>query len=330
MYSLIELSKLLNGTLSGDIKEVRGLAPFNLATEEDLTFAADEKFLKKLNETRAKVVLVPDIEGLPDGKTYIKVKGSPRELMPIMLNFFKRKVKKMEKLIEDSSKIGEKTFVSHNSYIGHDVEIGENGYIYPNVTILEGVKIGKNALIYPGVTIREFVTIGDNVIIQPNAVIGSDGFGFVKVNGENVKIEQIGSVVIEDNVEIGACAAIDRGTIGDTIIKRGNKLDNLIHIAHNVIIGEQGFLTAQTGIAGSTVVGKNLVLGGQSGISGHLTVGDNVTVGAKSAVVSNTKGDQIISGYPAIDHKQEIKNKLALKKLPELIKRVKKLESLLK
>ncbi len=330
MYSLIELSKLLNGTLSGDIKEVRGLAPFNLATEEDLTFASDEKFLKRLGETRAKVVLVPNIEGLPQGKTYIKVDKSPRELMPLLLNFFKRKTKKMEKMIEDSSKIGENTFISNNSYIGHDVEIGENGYIYPNVTILEGVKIGKNAIIYPGVTIREFVSIGDNVVIQPNAVIGSDGFGFVKVNGENMKIEQIGSVIIEDNVEIGACTTIDRGTIGDTIIKRGNKLDNLVHIAHNVMLGEQGFLTAQTGIAGSTVVGKNVVLGGQSGITGHITVGDNVTLGAKSAIVGNTEGNQTLSGYPAIDHKQELKSKIALKKLPDLIKRVKKLEGLLK
>ncbi len=330
MYSLIELSKLLNGTLSGNVKEVRGLAPFNLATEEDLTFAADEKFLKRLKETKAKVILVPDIEGLPQEKTYIKVKKSPRELMPILLGFFKRKTKKMEKMMEDSSEIGEGTFISPNTYIGHNVEIGENGYIYPNVTILEGVKIGKNVIIYPGATIREFVSIGDNVIIQPNAVIGSDGFGFVKVDGENIKIEQIGSVIIEDNVEIGACTTIDRGTIGDTIIKKGNKLDNLVHIAHNVVIGEQGFLIAQVGIAGSTVVGKNVVLGGQSGVLGHISIGDNVTLGAKSAIIGNTKGNQILSGYPAIDHKQELKNKIALKKLPELIKRVKKLETFMK
>lgn len=332
MYSIGKLAKILEGKIEGEIKEVRGLAPFDLAKEDEMTFAADEKYLKKLGETKAKAILIPDIQGLPlpEGKTYLKVNKPPRELMPLLLNFFKRNTKPQIKSIEESAKISESAEIGPNCYIGHNTEIGEGSKLYSNAAVMEGVKIGKNVIIYPGVTIREFCTIGDNVIIQPGAVIGSDGFGFVKVNGDNVKIEQIGSVIIEENVEIGANCTIDRGAIGDTIIKRGTKLDNLVHIAHNVIVGEQGLLVAQSGIAGSTVIGKNFVIGGQSGTVGHIKIGDNVSLAAKSGITNNVKDGQILSGYPAIDHKQDLKVKIANKKLPELIKRIKKLEEKLK
>lgn len=327
MFKIKELAQLLDGKYDGHIEEITGLAPFEEATENELTFAADEKFLRKLNETNAKVVIVPPIEGLPKDKCYIIVNKSPRELMPIILEFFKRKTKVMEKMVEDSAKIGKNVVVAPNSYIGHDVIIGDNTFIYPNVTILEGVTIGDNVTIYPGATVREFCKIGNNVIIQPGAVIGSDGFGYVKVGGRNVKIEQIGIVVIEDNVEIGANTAIDRGTIGNTIIKNGTKLDNLIHMAHNVVVGEQGFITAQVGIAGSTKVGKNVTIAGQAGLVGHINIGDNVTIAAKAGVTHNVNDGEILSGYPAINHGDDVRNKIALKKLPELLKRVKKIEN---
>lgn len=329
MFKIDELVKQLGAKYTGDLKEVRGLAPFEFAEEDELTFAADEKFLKKLNETKAKIVIVPPIDGLPNNKEYIIVNKSPRELMPIILNFFKRKTKSFEKAIESSAKISENVKIGPNTYIGHDVIIGKNSIIHPNVSIMEGVTIGENAIIYSGVTIREFCILGNNVIIQPGTVIGSDGFGYVKVAGENVKIDQIGVVIIEDNVEIGANSAIDRGTIGNTIIKRGTKLDNLVHLAHNVIIGEQGFLVAQIGVAGSTVIGDNVTVGGQAGITGHIRVGNNVTIAAKAGVTSTTKDNEILSGYPAINHSDDIKNKIALKRLPELLKRVKKIETLL-
>lgn len=329
MFKIDELVKQLGATYNGSLKEVKGLAPFEFASESDLTFAADEKFLKRLNETKAKIIIVPPVEGLPKDKEYIFVNKSPRELMPIILNFFKRKTKSFEKTIESSSKIEENVKIGPNTYIGHDVEIGAGSIIYPNVSIMEGVKIGKNSVIQSGVTIREFCVIGDNVIIQPGAVIGSDGFGYVKVGGINVKIEQIGVVIIEDDVEIGGNCAIDRGTIGNTIIKKGTKLDNLVHIAHNVIVGEQGFIIAQVGIAGSTVIGDNITLGGQVGISGHITLGNNVTVGAKGGVTHSIKDNEILSGFPAINHADDLKVKISMKKLPELLKRVRKIESLL-
>lgn len=331
MYLIKELADLIGGQISGDeTLKVKGLAPFDTAENNELTFAADQKFFKKLAETKAAVIIIPPLVEVPEDKTYIRVYKSPRELMPIILKFFEKEIKSIEKPIENSAKLHESVKVSPHVYIGHDVEIKEGTILYPNVTILEGVKIGKNCVLYPGVIIREFCEIGDNVIIQPGTVIGSDGFGYVKIEGKNVKIDQIGNVVIENDVEIGSNCSIDRGTIGKTIIKEGTKLDNLVHIAHNVVIGEQGLITAQAGIAGSAIIGKNIITGGQVGIAGHITVGDNVTLAAKSGVTGSIKGDQKLSGYPAINYNDDLKAKIAFKKLPSLIKRVAKLEKLLK
>ena len=228
-YKLADLITLLGCEVKGDLslENISGLAPFFQAQEDSLTFASDEKFLKNLQGTKAKVIIVPDIP-LPEniGKTYLKVKENPRTLMPKLLNFFKRETKPFEKMIEDSSKIGKNVKLAPNVYIGHDVEIGDNVVIYPSVTICEGVKIGEGTIIYSNVSIREFCEIGKNCVLQPGCVIGSDGFGFIKINGNNTKIDQVGHVVIEDNVEIGANTTVDRGTIGNTVIKKYTKIDN--------------------------------------------------------------------------------------------------------
>ena len=327
-YKIDDIVTLLNAEYRGEkIEEISKLSSFFHADEKSLTFAADEKFIKNLEKTEAKVIIVPDIDlPLNIGKSYVIVRENPRIIMPKLLNFFKRPLKTFEKMIEDSAKIGKNCNIAQNVYIGHDVEIGNNVTIYPNSTICEGTKIGSNTIIYSNVSIREFVEIGENCVIQPGAVIGSDGFGFIKVNGNNQKIDQIGSVVIEDNVEIGANTTIDRGAIGDTIIRKYTKIDNLVQIAHNDVIGENCLIISQVGIAGSTTVGNNVTLAGQVGVSGHITIGDNVVVGAKSGVSGNVEPNQILSGYPLVDHKEDLKIKVSLKKLPELLKRVKKLE----
>lgn len=327
-YSIKDLVNLLGCEIKGDLslEYVSGLAPFFQAQEENVTFASDEKFLKKLNETKAKVILVPDIP-LPNiGKMYLVVKENPRTLMPKLLNFFKRETKPFEKMIEDSSKIGKNVRLAPNVYIGHDTIIGDNVVIYPNVTIGEGVTIEEGTIIYSNVTVREFCKIGKNCVIQPGAVIGSDGFGFVKVNGNNTKIDQIGSVIIEDNVEIGANTTVDRGAIGDTIIKKYTKIDNLVQIAHNDIIGENCLIISQVGIAGSVEVGNNTTLAGQVGVAGHLKIGNNVVIAAKSGVAGNVADNQILSGYPLMDHREDLKVKISMKKVPELIKKVRELE----
>lgn len=329
-YKIDELISLLNCEVKGDNNvEITELSSFFQAEEGSITFAADEKFLKKLNETKASVVLVPKGIELPnDEKTYLIVEENPRILMPKLLKFFKRKLKKMSDLIENTAIIGENSYVAPNSYIGHDVKLGKNVKIYPNVTICEGVNIDDNTVIYPNVTIREFCNIGKNCVIQPGAVIGADGFGFVKIDGNNIKIEQIGRVIIEDFVEIGANTTIDRGTIGNTIIKKYTKIDNLVQIAHNDIIGENCLLISQVGIAGSTEVGSNTTLGGQVGVAGHLKIGSNVMIGAKSGIIGNVESNQILSGFPLMSLKDDLKIKAIIKKLPELLKRIKKLEKM--
>lgn len=328
MYNIKEIAGLIKGEIKGnDNLSFLRLSPFFHATDNEITFASDEKMLKNLDKCNAGAIIVPNIEGLPEGKTYIKVNGNPRELMPILLNYFKAKIKPFENPIENSAQIDESASVSKiNTYIGHNVKIGKNVIIYPNVSIFEGVEIGDNSIIYSNVTIREFTKIGKGCIFQPGAVIGSDGFGFIKVNGHNVKIEQIGNVIIEDEVEIGANTCVDRGTIGDTIIKKGTKIDNLVHIAHNDIIGEDCFIVAQTGIAGSTEIGNNTTLAGQVGVAGHLKVGNNVVIAARSGVTNDVPDNSKMSGFPLREHMEDLRIKMAMGKVPELIKKIKKLE----
>ena len=229
-------------------------------------------------------------------------------------------------MIEDSAKIGKNCQIGPNVYIGHDVVIGDNVTIYPNTTICQGVHIGDDTLVYSNVTIREFCMIGARCVIQPGAVIGGDGFGFVKVDGNNVKIDQVGTVIIEDDVEIGANTTVDRGTIGDTIIRRYTKIDNLVQVAHNDIIGTNCILCGQVGLAGSSELGDNVTLAGQTGVGGHLKIGNNVMIGGRGGVAGNVPDNSIMSGLPLVPLKDDLKNKAAIKKLPEFIKKVKELE----
>ena len=309
MYNIKEIAKLIKGEIKGnDNLSFLRLSPFFHATEDEITFAADEKMLKNIDKCNAGAIIVPLMEGLPADRTYITVSSNPRELMPILLNYFKPKIQPFQKQREDSAVIDETATVSPiNTYIGHNV-------------------IEDNCIIYSNVTVREFTKIGKGSIIQPGAVIGSDGFGFVKVNGNNIKIEQIGNVIIEEEVEIGANTCVDRGTIGDTIIKKGTKIDNLVHIAHNDIIGENCFIVAQTGISGSVEVGDNTTLAGQVGVAGHLKIGNNVIIAARSGVTNDVPDGSKMSGYPLREHMEDLRIKMSMGKVPELVKKFKKLE----
>lgn len=328
MYHINEIAELINGKIVGDNQlDFARLAPFNEADPDDLTFAADENMLKNVAATRAKAVIVPAMDDLPDGKTYIVLTQNPRQVMPILLGYFKPKLKKMTRQIEASAKIGTNAIIGINTYIGHDVEIGENTIIYPNATICEGVRIGRDAIIYSNAVVREFCRLGDRVILQPGAVIGADGFGFSKdKQGNNVKIEQIGNVILEDDVEIGANSCVDRGAIGSTIVRRGTKIDNLVHIGHNDIIGENCLFIAQVGVSGSVTVGDNTILAGQVGVVGHLSIGSNVVIAAKSGVTNDVSDHSKMSGYPLRPHMEDLRIKMAMGKLPELLKRIKALE----
>ena len=336
-YNLIDLVSLLGCEVKGDIstETISGLAPFFHSQEDSVTFAADEKFLKKIGETKAKYIIVPNGIPLPEiGKVYLKVSENPRTLMPKLLNFFKKPIKPMSKMIEDSAIIGKNCNIAPNVYIGHDVIIGDNVTIMPHSTICQGVKIGDDCIINPNVVIREFCILGKGCAIQPGAIIGGDGFGYIKIGGNNTKIEQIGAVVLEDYVDIGANTTVDRGAIGDTIIKKYTKIDNLVQIAHNDVIGENCLIISQVGIAGSTTVGDNTIIAGQVGVNGHITIGSNVVIGAQSGVMSDVPDNQGLSGHPLVEHKEDMRIRVAMRKLPETIKKIKdiekKLDSMLK
>ena len=215
------------------------------------------------------------------------------------------------------------TFTQPTNY--NQVKLGNNISIYPQVYIGDNVKIGENVTLYPGVKIYHDCIIGDNCIIQAGAVIGSDGFGFAPTNSGYQKIAQIGNVILENNVEIGANTTIDRATMGSTIIREGVKLDNLIQVAHNVEIGKNTVMAAQVGIAGSSKVGENCMFGGQVGVAGHISVGDNVIIGAQSGVPNSVDSNQRVLGYPAVNARDFAKQSVMIKKLPDLNSTIKEL-----
>ena len=232
--------------------------------------------------------------------------------------------------IASSATLGTDVFVGAFAYIGEKVSIGNNSKIFPGAYIAENVFIGNNTTIHAGVKIYEDCVIGNDVIIHAGTVIGSDGFGFApQPDGSYQKVPQIGNVIIEDQVEIGANTTIDRATMGSTIIKKGVKLDNLIQIAHNVEIGSQTVIAAQTGISGSTKLGQKIMIGGQAGIAGHLTIANGVKIAGGAGVTKNLDGEgKSYAGFPAEDAKQSLKAQVYTRQLPELEKRVKELEKL--
>ncbi|MPN04113.1 UDP-3-O-acylglucosamine N-acyltransferase [bioreactor metagenome] len=222
--------------------------------------------------------------------------------------------------------IGEQVYVGTFAYVGEHAEIGNDCMIYPQSYIGDNVKIGKNTIVYSGVKIYHDCVIGDNCIVHSGAVIGADGFGYSREGGVYHKIPQMGNVIIEDDVEIGANTAIDRAVMGSTLIHRGVKLDNLIQIAHNCEIGEHTAMASQVGIAGSTKVGENCVLGGQVGLGGHITIGKNSQIGAQSGIISNTKEGSEIMGSPAVPVKSFFKSSIIIPKLPDMYRQLNALE----
>lgn len=232
--------------------------------------------------------------------------------------------------VDPAATLGKQTHIEARAVIEKDVIIGDNTIIKSGVVIMAGTRIGQNCLIYPNVTIRENCIIGDDVIIQPNAVIGSDGFGFFSRNGKNLKVPQVGNVIIEDRVEIGSCTTIDRARYYHTIIKEGCKLDNLIHIAHNVELGKEGLMAAQSAIAGSAIVGSHLMAAGRSGIKDNITVEDNVTVLTQGVITSNTKSKEIIAGFPGRPLKKWKRLQAIAGRLDKIYDKVKKLEKAFK
>ena len=331
-YTLGDICRHVHGELHGDADLViTGPAEIATARPGNITFLANPKYRQQLATTKASAVLIDDKAGVTPAIPYIKVPDAYFAFLQTVQLFFPEKELlepgiHLSAVVDPSAKIGEGTRIGANVTIAAGVQIGKNCRIFPNCVLLQETHIGDDCILYPGVTIREKCRIGNRVIIHNGAVIGSDGFGFAPHEGRYVKIPQVGIVVIEDDVEIGANATIDRATLGETRIRRGAKLDNLVHIAHNVEVGEHTVIAAQTGISGSTKIGKNVKMGGQVGTVGHITIGDNAQIGAQSGVSKSVPPGEVVFGYPARPIMKTKRIEAVLSNLPDLLKRVRQLE----
>jgi UDP-3-O-[3-hydroxymyristoyl] glucosamine N-acyltransferase len=330
-----ELAAILKGTIEGDPNVVVH-APSRIEEggKGTISFLGNKKYEKFATTTTASILLVD--EGFqspaPIKPTLLRVKDVYSAIAVLLEHFNKSQEKPSgidaTAFIAPSAHIGEGTAVSHFVVIGKDSAVGKNSLIYDHVYIGQDVTIGAGCIIYPGVRIMNGSKIGDRVIIHPNAVIGSDGFGYVhKPDGSYEKITHVGNVILEDDVEIGANTTIDRASIGSTIIRKGVKLDNLVQIGHNVEVDEHTAMASQAGVAGSTKIGKYCRIGGQAGFSGHIHVADKTMIQAQSGLAASVKeAGTAIFGSPAIGYRDYIRSYSVFKQLPDLYKRIHQLE----
>ncbi len=332
-FSAKEIAQFLQGRVIGDeTVKVNNLSKIEEGKPGTLTFLANPKYTPHIYTTEASIVLVN--KGFtPEGEikaTLIEVNDAYACLAQLlnMVNAARGEKTGIEEpsYIATSAHVGNDVYVGTFAYIDNKADIGDGCKIYPHCYIGENVKIGAGTTIYPGVKIYHDCVIGEHCTIHAGAVIGADGFGFAPHNGQYVKIAQIGNVVIEDDVEIGANTTIDRATMGSTTIHRGTKLDNLIQVAHNVEIGESTVMAAQVGVAGSTKIGSHCMVGGQVGFAGHITVGDHVNIGAQSGIPNHVEGNSNILGYPAVPARDFARQTVMIKKLPELNQTIKQLQ----
>jgi len=327
---LKEIATIIEGKLIGNGRiKIKGIASLEEAKEGDISFIREERYLKKLKEFKAAAYITPN--NFPDIRcNQIKVKDISLALSKLIPLFCKEEAEEYfiskYAYISAEAEIKGKVCIYPYAYIGRRAFIGSKTKIYPFVYVGDNVFIGNNSIIYPSVILYDGVQIGNNVIIHSGAVIGADGFGYAKEDNKFIKIKHIGKVIIEDDVEIGANTCIDRATLGSTVIKRGTKLDNLIQIAHNCIVGENCAFAAMVGLSGSTVIGNNVMMGGQSASAGHLTIGNNVVVGGQSGITRDIEDNKEIMGTPAIDLNRWKRIMVVFEKLPELHNKIKELE----
>jgi UDP-3-O-[3-hydroxymyristoyl] glucosamine N-acyltransferase len=338
-FSAAQIALLINGKVEGDANTaVASFGKIEEAQNGQLAFLANPKYEEYLYSTSASVIIINDTQELkqPVTATLIRVPDAYSAFATLLAKYQELAQQQLSGVqqpvyIASTASYGENVFIAAFSYLGEKVSIGNNSKIYPHTFLGNNVTIGSNTVIHAGVKIYHDCVIGNNVTIHAGTVIGSDGFGFApQPDGSFKKVPQIGNVVVEDNVEIGANATIDRATIGSTIIKSGAKLDNLIQIAHNVEIGHSTVVAAQAGISGSTKIGNGVMIGGQAGIVGHIQIGDGAKINAQSGVSKSLEPGKAVTGSPAYDYTAALRSQAVTRKLPDLEKRIKELESLVK
>ncbi len=329
-----ELALLAGGTVDGDpSREVEGIASLENAGEKEITFLAEMKYLSRLQASRAGSAIVPlSFPAFP--KPVLRV-ANPYLAYAKVQAFFQQQTHSPRGIdprafIAPGVKLGRDLSIYPFVYVGEGSEVADRTVLHPGVYLGESVRVGEDCVLHPNVVVMNRCTIGRRAIIHAGTVIGSDGFGFARDGARYVKIPQVGTVVIEDDVEIGANCAIDRAAMGETRIGRGVKTDNLVQIGHNVTVGENTVLVAQVGIAGSTQVGKGVALGGQVGVVGHIKIGDGAMIGAQAGVAHDVPPGQVFSGTPAFPHREWLRAQALFPRLPEMKKTLAELEKKIK
>lgn len=322
-YSLTEINEVLNGVVIGStVKKINAAEQLEKAQAGQISFIGNKKYERLWENSKASIAIVnKDISIVPGAdRAFIKV-DNVDIAMSQLLAFFAPKMPSIKEgihpksNIDDSAQIGEGTQIGAGCYVGEDVVLGKNVILYPNVTVMDHSVIGDNTIIWSGAVIRERTHIGQSCIIHPNAVIGADGFGFCPSAEGLVKIPQIGNVIIGNQVEIGANSCVDRGKFSATIIGDGCKIDNLVQIGHNSVLGKCCIMAGNSGLAGSVTLGNFVIIGGSASIKDHVTLGDGVVVGAGSGVTGNVEAGKTVLGYPALEAKTTLKQWAFLKQM---------------
>jgi len=329
-FTAAQIAGILEGEVEGNPEvEVSKLSKIEEGIPESLSFLSNPKYTQYIYTTKASAVIV-DKNFKAENRintTLIRVDDAYKSFSKLLEYYNQVKMNKtgieQPVFISESANYGKNIYIGAFAYISDSVKIGDNVKIYPNVYIGDNVIIANNVTLFSGAKIYSDTQIGNNCVIHSSAILGADGFGFSpNEKGEFIKVPQTGNVIIEDNVDIGAATSIDRATLGSTIIRKGVKLDNQIQIAHNVEIGENTVIAAQTGIAGSTKIGKNCMIGGQVGIVGHLSIGNNVRIQAQSGIGRNVKDNETLQGSPALTYNDYNKSYVHFKNLPKIINRL--------
>ena len=320
--SLDEIAAFLGGSVNGDgsvaIEQIRGI---DEAGPGDITFVANAKYRKKLETTNAGGVIVSP-GTICTGKNLVTV-GDPYSSLGKLLSLYYPEEEEQAGIsggahVEAGAEVSPEATVYPGVYIGRGARVAKGAVLYPGVFVGRNASVGEASILYPGVTIYRRCLIGRRVVLHAGVVVGADGFGFALPGGKNRKIPQVGYVQIDDDVEIGANSAIDRGTLGRTWIQKGVKIDNLVQVGHNVVIGENAVIVAQVGISGSAQLGRGVVIGGQAGIVGHIRIGDGVMAAARTGIHKDVPPGQIVGGVPHLPYREWLKKEAAMQKLPEL------------
>ncbi len=338
VFTAAQIAMLVNGKIEGDVNaSVNNFGKIEVAKEGEISFLSNPKYEEYVYTTNASIVLINESFVLkqPAKATLIKVQDAYSAFATLLSKYqeiVSQNLKGIEQpsYISSTATMGEGCYIAAFAYIGNNVKLGNNVKIFPNAVIGNNVVIGDNVTLYAGVKIYNDCSIGNNIIIHSGTIVGSDGFGFAPLeDGSYKKIPQLGNVIIEDDVEIGSNCTIDRATMGSTVIKKGAKLDNLIQVAHNVEIGRNTVIAAQTGISGSTKIGDNVMCGGQVGFAGHITIASGTKIAAQTGVNKSVEVAKTINGSPALDFTSSLRSQSIYKNLPSLEKRITELEKMI-